>query len=102
MAFFEQLALNAVGALLFRASTYTRSSNLTDASKEGPRLDSLSAAVRARQHVLGDNLMDYDRVDLSACAVRSRLAWGLDQFLVLALEKNEFNPDVRLEDMSLK
>ncbi|KAJ7898304.1 hypothetical protein B0H14DRAFT_3424679 [Mycena olivaceomarginata] len=45
MPLFEQLALNAVKALLIRASTYNRSSNLTDAWKEGPRLDSLSAHV---------------------------------------------------------
>jgi hypothetical protein len=45
--------------------------------------------------------MNCDRVDLSASAVRSRPAWGLGQFLVLALENNEFNPDVHLEDTSL-
>ncbi|KAJ7813731.1 hypothetical protein B0H14DRAFT_3477616 [Mycena olivaceomarginata] len=45
MPLFEQLALNAVKALLIRASTDNRSSNLTDAWKEGPRLDSLSAHV---------------------------------------------------------
>jgi hypothetical protein len=45
MAFFKQLAFNAVEVLLIRASAYTRSSNLTDASKEGPRLDYLSAHV---------------------------------------------------------